>query len=177
MIAIFNVGLLLGGATTASVILVASGLLSVVPETARFAVVLVFAAAAVSRDVRIMRFRLPAPTRQVPETVFARGPVRSALQFGFELGTGVRTQIPASAPYIVAAALALLGPGVITTLATGIAFGAGRAIMPLIRVAQTDTPGWDDLLKRRYRKIMGVSAVLCALAVAELVLATFVGTF
>jgi hypothetical protein len=177
MMAIFTAGLLLGGVTTASLILVISGLLTAAPADARVSLVVLFAAAAAARDLQIVRFRLPAPTRQVPETVFARGPVRSALQFGFELGTGVRTQIPASAPYVVAAALALLNPGVITTLATGIAFGAGRAIMPVMRSAEIDTPGWDDLLKRRYRTMIGLSAVLCALAVAELVLPATGGTF
>jgi hypothetical protein len=170
MMAIFVGGLLLGGATTAALILVGSGLLTLAPETARVAAIFVLGAAAAARDFRLVRFRLPAPTRQVPETVFGRGPVRAAFQFGFELGTGVRTQIPASAPYVVAAALALLNPGVIPTLATGVAFGAGRAIMPLMRAAQVDTAGWDSLMKRRYRAMVEIAAVLCALAVVVVVL-------
>jgi hypothetical protein len=170
MMAIFVGGLLIGGATTAAAILVASGLLVAAPEAARVVAILVLGAVAAAGDFRLVRFRLPAPTRQVPETVFSRGPVRAAFQFGFELGTGVRTQIPASAPYVVAAALALLNPGAIPTLATGIAFGAGRALMPLMRAAHVHTGTWDTLLKRRYRTMVELATVLCALAVAVLVL-------
>jgi transposase-like protein len=41
--------------------------------------------------------------RQVPQDVFARGLYRAALQFGFEMGTGVRTYVPATTPYLLAA--------------------------------------------------------------------------
>jgi hypothetical protein len=129
-------------------------------------VIALVAAVAVARDLRLVRVVLPAPTRQVPETVFSRGAARSSFQFGFELGTGVRTQIPASAPYVVAAALVFANPGLATTLLVGVAFGIGRSIMPLMRAFAAGTQAWDALLRGRYRILIEVAVVLAVLAIA-----------
>lgn len=48
-------------------------------------------------------------------------------QFGFEMGTGLRTLLPTAAPHLIAAAV-LLTPGMtlLAALATGLGFGFGR---------------------------------------------------
>jgi hypothetical protein len=158
------VGLLCGGLLSASVAGFVGELLGWVPLAWRVTALAAFAGAIVLRDFRLLSLPLPQNHRQVPRDVFGNGLRRAALQFGFELGTGVRTYVPAGAPYVLAAALAL---GVATTpevLAAGIGFGAGRASMPLVRRWSGNGDRWDHLLGRRLSGLVPASSIACAMA-------------
>jgi len=61
-------------------------------------------------------------------------PTRSAFRFAFELGTGVRTYITASAPYGLALVLALclptdLASGLLASAAGALGYGVGRSVV------------------------------------------------
>lgn len=96
------------------------------PEGWRPAVAITAALLGVARDAGLVTLRLPQNARQVPQDVLQRDLVRGALQFGFELGTGVRTYVSASLPYVAALAV-LLANDVGTALLTGLGFALGRA--------------------------------------------------
>lgn len=159
----FCVGLVLGGVLSTLVLWLLSGLASPVPPPVRYLTVLGFALVGVLRDAGVMRLRLPQNSRQVPREVLRR-PVRGALQFGFELGTGIRTYLSATAPYVVAAALLLLTPGPLDAVLAGAGFGLGRAATPLIRFASGAGDGWDTKLGSRLWLLkVGASVVVAGL--------------
>jgi hypothetical protein len=167
----FGVGLLLGGACSAIVLWLLSGLAEPVPAVARQAAVVLAGLAAVLRDAGAVRFPLPQNRRQVPQSVLQRGLVGGGLQFGFELGTGVRTYVPSAAPYVVAVALLLLAPSPLAALAAGAGFGAGRATTALVRLWSGKGVGaWGRHLEaRRVATTVGASAaVLLTLALPPL---------
>lgn len=164
VLGLFAAGLVLGGVLSSTVLWLLSGLAAPLPAAARYAVAVAFALLGVLRDAGVVRFRLPQNTRQVPQDVLQRHLARGSLQFGFELGTGVRTYVSSTAPYVVAAALLLAAPSWTAAVLTGIGFGLGRAATPLARVASGLGDGWDKALQARLRLLtVGASAVVAAL--------------
>lgn len=160
-------GLLLGGVLSATLLWLGSGLASPLPPWLRYGAATGFAVLCVLRDAGVVALPLPQNARQIPQDVLQRHLLRGTLQFGFELGTGLRTYVTASAPYAVAVAVLLHGgPG--PALLTGVGFGTGRALTPLVRLASGDVTGWDVRLEARGKamKVATASAVLLAVAVA-----------
>lgn len=148
-----------GGVTSALVLWVMSGVVGHVEELVRLAALLVIAVLVVSQETKLVHLRFPANHRQVPQEVFANGPHRAAVQFGFELGTGVRTYLPSSAPYLLAAALLLVPPTLFLAVLGGASFGLGRATMAAFRSASPDTDRWDERLTARLRYIQPGAAI------------------
>jgi hypothetical protein len=170
VLAQFSAGLVAGGVLTATALWLLSGLARPVPVALRYGVLVTVAALAVLRDAGLVRLPLPQSSRQIPREVLATGrPGRGALQFGFELGTGVRTYLSASAPYVVAAALLLAGPGPVAAVLAGAGFGAGRAATPLARHAAGAGAGqrWG----RRLQAVLPVIVITADLALALLLAA------
>lgn len=152
---------------------VLSGIGGELPLSGREAAVVVLAGAGVARDFGLLRLRLPENARQVPQEIFfTKEPRRAALQFGFELGTGVRTRVSATAPYVLLAAVILLAPRFPLALVAGLGFGLGRAIMALARYWSPDQARWDESLRADARLVKRISAVMAALVAAWLTLAT-----
>jgi hypothetical protein len=143
VLAVFTFGLLLGGTLSATVLWLLSGLAAPVPGAVRTGAILAVAILGVLREAGWIRVPLPQNARQIPQEVLRNRVRRGALQFGFELGTGVRTFVSASAPYVVALGLLLAHQGPVTTILTGTGFGAGRAVTAAIRYASRHDE-WDD---------------------------------
>ncbi|MGW1888011.1 hypothetical protein [Streptomyces sp. NPDC001970] len=165
----FTVGLLAGGVLTAGVLWLFSGLFTPLPAGGRQGLIAAAALLAALRDAGRLTLRLPQNARQIPQDVLRRHLARGALQFGFELGTGVRTYVSASAPYAMAVAVLLSGGSYVPALAAGLGFGAGRALTPALRRLSGDGDRWDDLLARRLSGMTVACSVLVA-AVAWTVL-------
>lgn len=166
MLGVFTTGLLLGGVLSASVLWLASGLFTPIPEGWRPLVVVAVALTGVARDAGLITLRLPQNARQVPQDVLQRDLVRGALQFGFEMGTGVRTYVSASLPYVVAVAVLLAGELGLALLA-GVGFALGRAATPALRYASGAGEDWDDRLLDRLPLLkIGGGAVLAGVLVA-----------
>jgi hypothetical protein len=164
----FSLGLLMGGALSASALLLASGLTEPLSDWVASGLLLAVAAVAVLRDAGVLRFPLPENRRLVPQTIFRKAPRRAALQFGLEMGTGVRTYVPASSPYVLAVALLLLAPAPSVFALSGAFFGVGRAITPWFRLVAPDQEAWDGTLDASTRSIAMVTSVaslVCALTV------------
>jgi hypothetical protein len=133
----FVVGLFLGGLAVASALVVVGSLVRVpVPAAARPWVVALAAVPVLAAELGLLRLRLPQNARQVPQ--FVTGvPFWGPLQFGAEMGTGMRTYSPSGLPHLVALALLLLGSWP-TGLAAGVGFATGRALMTLGFLAAPD---------------------------------------
>lgn len=145
-----------------------SGLSAPVPQRWRYAAVVAVAVLGLLREVGVVPLRLPQNARQVPQEVLRRSVRWGALQFGFELGTGVRTFVSASAPYVLAVAVFLAGQHWPVAALAGLGFGAGRALTPLVRLGSGAVDDWDARLRSRLRALtVGAAAVL---AVAFVVL-------
>ncbi|WP_329204601.1 hypothetical protein OG257_03445 [Streptomyces sp. NBC_00683] len=160
----FTCGLLAGGVLSAGVLWLVSGLFTPVPAGVRQGLIVAVALLAALRDAGKLTLRLPQNARQIPQDVLRRHLARGALQFGFELGTGVRTYVSASAPYAVAVAVLLSGGSYLPALAAGLGFGAGRALTPALRRLSGDGERWDDRLLARLSGMTVVSSVLIAAA-------------
>lgn len=142
-----------------------SGLLSPIPLEWRHGMIVVAALLALLRDQGVLRFPMPQNARQIPQDVLQRDLVRGTLQFGFELGTGVRTYVSASAPYVLALGVLLAGGGLITAVAAGLGFGLGRALSPVVRLASQDVAAWDTRLANR---LVPMNTAICAVTAVAL---------
>ena len=160
----FAAGLVAGGVLSATVLWLLSGLLRPLPEPLRYGLILGFATVAMLRDVGVLRLRLPQNTWQIPQHVLQRGELTGPLRFGFELGTGVRTYLSATAPYVLAVGLLAGGLGVVTAALAGVGFGLGRAATPTVRRYSPDPAAWDELLRARSRPLVVVATVAVAVS-------------
>ena len=167
MLGVLTAGLFLGGLLSASVLWLASGLFSPIPENVRHGALLTVALLCLLRDSGVLRFALPQNARQIPQEVLQRHLVRGTLQFGFELGTGVRTYVTASAPYAVAVAVLLHG-GWETALLVGAGFAVGRALTPVARRVSPDVADWDARLDVRGKTMKVATSGVVLLAFAAL---------
>ncbi|MGC4765309.1 hypothetical protein ACLQ20_20865 [Micromonospora sp. DT46] len=166
-------GLIVGGLLSGSVLGLLSGLSAPVPVPWRYAGIVAVAVLGLLREVGLVPIRLPQNARQVPQDVLQRSLRRGALQFGFEMGTGVRTYVSASAPYVLAVALLLGGQRLHVAMLAGIGFGVGRAMTPLARRAAGTGDRWDADLRVRIRTITVTAGVVLVIALGLLAVRQF----
>jgi hypothetical protein len=116
-----------------------------------------------------VRFGVPQNARLVPEEVqhLRRW---GALQFGFEMGTGMRTYSPSALPHLVLAAMLLVVP-LPAAFALAAGFALGRLAMPLLSNAWSDDGSWTALWGRAEHIVRPLLALACvgSLATAMLV--------
>ncbi len=169
MVRFFGAGLLLG----AVLVVFAAGAVGALPQALLPAPVLsaVFALTAVAvllREVGLVRFPVPQNARLVPEDVqhLRRW---GALQFGFEMGTGMRTYSPSALPHLVLAAVLLVVP-LPAAFALAAGFALGRLAMPLLSNAWSDDGSWTAVWASAERIVRPLLALTCigALVVAML---------
>ncbi len=144
----FATGELLGGTVVGAVLVVLGSLVRpLAPDAVRWALVVVLGVVVAGSEVGLYSLPLPQNGRQVPPTVVEAGGRVGALQFGFEMGTGLRTYMTSGLPHLTALCVALVAPWWGGLLA-GTAFGAGRALMPLLRLTWAPADLWDNALDR-----------------------------
>lgn len=121
---------------------------------------------ALACELGLLPFRLPQNARQVPSNIIVRQDGSGALQFGFEMGTGLRTFMPTHLPYVLVSMVLLAAPWWSAPVA-GFCFGTGRAIMVLSAVRLGNASAWDGAFAARKKMILVVCwlSVMCALAV------------
>jgi hypothetical protein len=152
----YAVGLLLGAALSGLVVLTLGSLLwgaVQAPAAARTALLGAIAIGLAVRELGLVDFPLPQNQRLVPESVFGLGHFGGPLVFGFEMGTGVRTYVTSSLPYLLVAAIFC-----VTTWdamifgATG--FAVGRTLMMVASIVFGDVTGWrDQFLLKPYLRL------------------------
>jgi hypothetical protein len=114
-----------------------------VPLWCRLAIVGSALCAVLLRELHVVAFTLPENRRLVPETVFRLGRHLGPLQFGLEMGTGVRTYLPSALPYVGGLAVMLVA-SVPAALCAGVGFGLGRGLMTTANVRYSDDESWNN---------------------------------
>jgi hypothetical protein len=126
----FAVGTTLGALLSATVLWLSSGLLAPIPAPVRYALFGLALLAFVLRWRGWISFPVPENRRQIPQDLFTRHPVRAAGQFGFELGTGVRTYVTSTIAYVPVLWILLLQPPYLGAVALSLGFGFARGVLP-----------------------------------------------
>lgn len=133
---------------------------ALLPAPVRWALFALVALPVLGREAGLLRFRVPENARLVPEDVQH---LRhwGALQFGFEMGTGMRTYSPSALPHLALVAVVLVVPfGPALALAAG--FAAGRLLMPVLANAWSDDGAWTAVWSRAepvVRPVLALAAV------------------
>ncbi|WP_327589493.1 hypothetical protein OHA25_22705 [Nonomuraea sp. NBC_00507] len=159
-------GLLLGALTVAAVGVILGGIVQgLLPLPVRLAALAMLAAAVLLREVGLIKLPVPENARLVPEHVLHRGRVLGGIQFGFEMGTGMRTYSPSSLPHLVLAAVLLALPWN-GALAAGAGFAVARWIMAAASIGHSEDGGWSDVWSMNARLLASVTGVATVAALA-----------
>ncbi|MGV9313786.1 hypothetical protein ACWDR0_16590 [Streptomyces sp. NPDC003691] len=164
-------GLFFGGFATGLLLLLPAALVqSLASDTVRTAALAVSVAVFVAIETGLLPFRMPQNARLVPSDIVVRTDGSGALQFGFEMGTGLRTFVPSHLPYAAIAVLLFAGPWWATPLG-GLAFALGRALMVGSSVRSGDASVWDAAFVKLRLPILWLLWVVagCAGTVAVLI--------
>ena len=168
--AYFTVGLLAGGLTVSTLAVVLGSLVRpVLPPVLRAGLIVGTALFVLAGECGLHRVTLPHRRAQVPSTVIGAGGQAGPLQFGFEMGSGVRTHMPSNLPYLPLLAVLLVGSWA-AALAAGLGFGLGRAAMALGRYHSRDTSWWDEQWQCHERALGITLALIAALLAAAIML-------
>jgi hypothetical protein len=165
----FATGLLLGAVLVAFAAAVLGALPQVlVPATVREVLFGLITVPMLLRELGLLRFPVPQNARLVPEDV-QHLREWGALQFGFEMGTGMRTYSPSALPHLVLVAIVLVVP---FPAAFGVAagFAIGRLAMPLLSNAWSDDGAWSTLWARSERVVRPLLALTCVGALVAVML-------
>ncbi|WP_214366739.1 hypothetical protein [Pseudonocardia sp. H11422] len=141
---------------------------ALLPAPVRWVVFGASGLAVLGRELGLWRFRVPENARLVPERVQHMGEW-GALQFGFEMGTGMRTYSPSALPHLALLAIVLVVPfPAAFVVAAG--FALGRLAMPLLSNGWSDDGSWTRLWARAEPVVRPLLALTCvgALTVAML---------
>jgi hypothetical protein len=120
------------------------------------------------RELGFWRFPVPENARLVPEDVQHRAQW-GALQFGFEMGTGMRTYSPSALPHLVLVAVLLVVP-LPAAFALAAGFALGRLVMPVLSNAWSDDGSWTAVWARAERVVRPLLALTCVGALALAIL-------
>ena len=86
---------------------------------------------------------MPENRRLVPEAVFRLGWFLGPLQFGIEMGTGFRTFVTTSIPYMLVLALFMF-PGWGHVFAASFGFALGRTLMATLSIGSGNVTAWAE---------------------------------
>jgi hypothetical protein len=156
----FGTGLLLGAVVVAFVAAVLGALPhALLPEVVRDVLFGLAAVPVLLRECGLLRFPVPQNARLVPEDV-QHLRQWGAMQFGFEMGTGMRTYSPSALPHLALVAIVFIVPfPAAFALAAG--FALGRLTMPLLSNAWSDDGAWSAVWARSERVVRPVLALTC----------------
>ncbi|MBG0831092.1 hypothetical protein HS041_25355 [Planomonospora sp. ID67723] len=159
-------GLLLGAWTVAGVAAILGGLVQpILPAPVRLAPLGLLAVVVLLREWGLISVPVPENARLVPEHVLHRGRVAGGIQFGFEMGTGMRTYSPSAQPHIVLAALLLAVPP-LGALAAGLGFAVARWAMAAASVLHGADGEWSDLWQINARLLAAGTAAATVASLA-----------
>ncbi|MEV4007080.1 hypothetical protein [Actinomadura sp. NPDC049753] len=159
----FGLGLQVGALLVALITAVFGGLVqALLPFSVRAGLFGLAAFAVLLRETGLVKLPVPENKRLVPEEVQHRGRLVGPIQFGFEMGTGMRTYSPSALPHLVllAVLLVLPFPG---ALAAGAGFALARWIMPAASIGHGADGGWEDRWIA-HRRLLAAGTALAMLA-------------
>lgn len=171
-LAFFGVGLVLGAVSVAFIAAVVGGIAqALLPVTGRLGAVAVVGIAVLLREAGLIRLPVPENRRLVPEHVQTKGRIFGPIQFGFEMGTGMRTYSPSALPHLVLVAIVLVLP-LAGAMAAGLGFAAARWIMAAASIWHSDDGAWTRIWLRNARLLAialagGTAAALAAASIVS----------
>ncbi|MEU8109237.1 hypothetical protein ACWGH8_19905 [Nonomuraea muscovyensis] len=168
-IAGFIAGLFVGaGAVTFVLVVVGSVLRAPFPTVVLQILVATAAVVFLLRELDVLSFPLLQNARLVPQFV-TRIPFWGAVQFGAEMGTGMRTYSPTGLPHIMAISIMFLASWEEALLA-GAGFAAARALMLLTFAAARDRMAADTAFSFTLPRLKVLFVVLAVPVVAMMVI-------
>ncbi|MEV4837292.1 hypothetical protein AB0K05_22405 [Nonomuraea sp. NPDC049486] len=138
------------------------------PAVARV-VVVVAAMVLLLQEIGVLRFPILQNARLVPQFV-TRIPFWGSVQFGMEMGTGMRTYSPTALPHIMAISIVFLASWQQALLA-GAGFALGRAVMLLTFVAARSKNSADKAFSFELPRLRPLFVVLVIPMLALMVIA------
>lgn len=135
---VYTFGSAAGGILTATALWVASGILAPLPAHLKTALLLLGLGWTLMPSGTVLRLQLPQNSRQIPQEVLLEGGRWGVLQFGFEIGTGVRTYLPTTTAHALAMFLLFANPTLAEAVTLGTGFGMGRALQLIVAALVTD---------------------------------------
>lgn len=154
----FFIGALLGGASTGGALALLGLGMPELPGSVATLILLLAATLLLATDLGLWRLRLPQNARQVRVAVLEMRDSVGAAMFGFELGTGARTYMTGTAPYLAVLTVALVGGGW-EGLLGGVGFGVGRGLLPLDRELRSDRESWDIQIRTWSAHVLPVASL------------------
>jgi len=145
--AAFAAGLSLGGLASGFLVGLLAALLPFSPTPSSLLILIVLVVALVVYDLQADVVRLPQRRSLIPQDVFLHSRAEGFFRFGLEFGSGIRTFVTSSSPYIVLVALLGTTNDVRLCCAAGLAFGLGRSVGPLQAVFADQTLWSSDLTR------------------------------
>lgn len=160
-------GLCLGGVLVAALLTAVGALIGVALPTD----IRLWAAVALLSVLGVVELagladRLPQNRRLVPQTILAADTLSGPVQFGFEMGTGVRTYSVSALPLGVVVMALLSSPNIVEGLVMGLGFAAGRSLVHPARRA--DPERWDRRVFAARRPLAFILAAAFGLVAAQL---------
>ena len=144
---------------------------ALVPAPVRAGLLGLGALAVLARELGLWHFAVPENARLVPEDVQHRAQW-GALQFGFEMGTGMRTYSPSALPHLVLAAVVLVVPLPVAPLVAA-GFAAGRFAMPVLSNAWSDDGAWTAVWAAAEPVVRPLLACTCVAALTVVTLSAW----
>lgn len=163
---------MLGAASTGMLVGTSASLVALLPRASETAVRLaLLAAASVVLVVNLVGLgnRLPQNRRLVPASVLGKATTAPALQFGFEMGTGLRTFSPSGLP-LAAALVGMASGSLLAGLVVWLGFGIGRAAYAIGRNLAREPERVDRVLSSLADRVVPravASMAVMAVVVAE----------
>ncbi|WP_433242621.1 hypothetical protein ACQPYK_38400 [Streptosporangium sp. CA-135522] len=168
-IAGFIAGLFIGAAaTTFAFVVIGSLLRAPFPLMVLQILVAIAAVVFLLRELDVLSFPLLQNARLVPQFV-TRIPFWGAVQFGAEMGTGMRTYSPTGLPHIMALSIVFLASWQ-EALMAGVGFAAGRTLMLLTFVAARNKTAADTAFHFTLPRLKLLFVILVVPVVAVLVI-------
>ena len=166
IVAAYLGGTCLGSLLTATIAWFLSGFASVAPDGARTTLLVAGALFVwfVKEGPLAHRIALPESRRQIPAEVFRGSLTHGAFRFGLELGTGVRTYAPASAPYILLLVVLVGHLPLGAALSVAMGFGVARAVPLIIQLTASDRRRFAREHSRRHELLSATFASAVILA-------------
>ncbi|MFF5205632.1 hypothetical protein [Streptosporangium sp. NPDC000396] len=131
---------------------------SLLPPFVRLGLLGLLAVVVFLREAGLITLTVPENARLVPEHVLGRGRVLGGIQFGFEMGTGMRTYSPSALPHLVLVSLLLAVP-FSGAMAAAVGFAAARWIMAAASITHSDDGEWTTLWHSNQRLLAVVTTV------------------
>lgn len=153
-LAVFTVGLALGGTTTTLALWIVGSLFVWLPPVLVRAILLFLGVLLLLRDLRVLHFRLPQRKELIPETIFHSSVLSGAFRFAVQLGLGFVTKVTSGAAYLFLVALLLMSNSLSTAILAGVGFGLGRALLSFLRLAIKEREANDLALHEGFERLV-----------------------